>query len=281
MSRLEPVPCDLGESQAGSEARERSKGPELGAVAKSAELRWGVVYRVIKRRFATGALSIGLGTAVLGQGLEVRAASASSPSSDEPAAARPVGNSAAASSPSADESSGVPPVPNAAPDRGTYVHLFGGVALGRGIRFNNPYRLATVLGRDAESLSLTATYADLGFGATLGDPFGLQHGMMLRMSLALDGVAQEVLSPSYVALQRLEAFMLYGRAGTPIVLSPDSNLGLEVGLGAVYRFSAMFGATAELVGSLFYGAATLEEVRTVIPMVSLQAGLWVDYEVLP
>jgi hypothetical protein len=67
----------------------------------------------------------------------------------------------------------------------------------------------------------------------------------------------------------------------PIVLEPDANVGMELAAGAVWMFSGGLGLNAELVGSLFYGAATLEKPSTVIPLLSFELGLWIDYEVLP
>jgi hypothetical protein len=167
-------------------------------------------------------------------------------------------------------------------DRGVYVHLFGTAALGRGLRFNNPYRLATPLGDSAESLSLTAPYADLGLAGAFGDPDGLQHGLAVHLSVALEGVPQEVLTPGYLALIRLPPrFLAYGRAGLPVVLEPDASLGAELGAGGAWMATAALGLTAELVGSLFYGAATHERAATAYPILSLQLGVLVDYEVLP
>jgi hypothetical protein len=178
--------------------------------------------------------------------------------------------------------SAAPPVRSSELDLGTYVHTFGTLELGRGIRFNNPYRLDTVLGDSPESLSLTATYLDLGLGAALGPADGLQHGAMLHFAIALDGIPQEVLTPSYVAVSRLhEEFLLYGRAGIPIVLEPDWSAGGELALGGAWLVTAGLGVGSELVGSLFYGAATSERPVTVIPVVSLQVGLFADYEILP
>jgi hypothetical protein len=166
--------------------------------------------------------------------------------------------------------------------RGGYVHAFGFAGVGRGLRLNNPYRLETVLGDDAESLSLSATYLDLAVGATVGDARALQHGAVAHLSIATDGIAQEVLSVSYLMLHPFGSrFLATGRAGVPVVLEPDLNAGFELGLGGACLLSATFGISAELVGSLFYGAATLDRSVTVIPMISLQAGLWFDYEVLP
>lgn len=172
--------------------------------------------------------------------------------------------------------------PLLAPADGTYVHLFGSLAIGRGIRFNNPYRLATPLGDDAESLSLTATYADLGASALLGDAEGLQHGFSMHLSAALDGVPQEVATPGYIALYALPpSFFVYGRVGLPIVVEPDTNLGYEMAIGGAWLVTAGLGVTSELVGDVFYGAATQEKSVSVIPILSLQVGVIVDYEILP
>ena len=94
--------------------------------------------------------------------------------------------------------------PKRAPEfvRGRYAHLFGALEVGRGLRLNNPYRLETVLGDDAESLSLTATYLDVSAGAAFGRADLLQHGAALHASFALHGIPQEVLTPSYVAIAR-------------------------------------------------------------------------------
>lgn len=186
---------------------------------------------------------------------------------------------AAARAPAADAPS-LPDQP--LPARGSHAHLFGAAAIGRGLRLNNPYRLATPLGDSAESLSLSATYLDLSLGTTFGPRDGIGHGGALHLSVALDGIPQEVLTPSYVALHRFDAgWLAYGRAGIPIVLEPDLNAGFELAAGGGWLLTAGIGVTAELVGSLFYGAATHERSVTVIPIVSLQLGVLVDYEVLP
>jgi hypothetical protein len=167
-------------------------------------------------------------------------------------------------------------------ERGNYYHLYAGTSVGRGLRFNNPYRLQTQLGDDAQSLSLTAPYLELSVGALLGDPAGLQHGAGLHAAFALDGIRQEVLTPCYVSTLRLSPrWQLRGRFGIPLVLEPDASAGLELGLGGVFSLSAGLGIVAELVGSLYPGAATLRETETIIPIASLQLGLLLDYEVLP
>jgi hypothetical protein len=163
-----------------------------------------------------------------------------------------------------------------------YQHWLGGVYVGKGLRFNNPYRLERVLGDDAESLSLSATYVDVHLGRTFSAPGGWEHGVSLKLSIATDGIRQEVVTPSYLLVRRFTPRVLgYGRAGFPIVLEPDANVGLEAGLGAAYFFTASLGIGAELDFSVFYGAATIERAVTVIPMTSLAIGLFFDWERLP
>jgi hypothetical protein len=164
-----------------------------------------------------------------------------------------------------------------------YWHGFGSLSLGKGLRFNNPYRLATPLGDTPESLSLTAAYYDLGLGLVRGPAHGLAHGAALHLSIAAQGIPQEVLSLSYTALERLDdgRTLLLGRAGIPIILEPDLSGGLELALGAAYMISAGVGIQGELVGDLYYGAGTQERSVTTIPVLSAQLGLFIDYEVLP
>lgn len=167
-------------------------------------------------------------------------------------------------------------------EKSTYVHLLGAAQFGRGLRLNNPFRLNKQLGSDGESLSLSAPYFDLSGAALLGNPDGLQHGLALRASFALRGIAQQVITPGYMGLYRIDGrWMVFGRAGIPIVTQPNPGAGLEVGLGGALMFASGIGVTAELLYDLFWGAATLETTRTIIPVVAGQAGIIVDFEVLP
>ncbi|HEY0466902.1 MAG TPA: hypothetical protein VGC79_22010 [Polyangiaceae bacterium] len=75
--------------------------------------------------------------------------------------------------------------------------------------------------------------------------------------------------------------LLSARSGIPIVLGPDLSGGLEAAVGAAYMISAGLGVQSELIGSLYYGAATRDRSVTTIPVLSAQLGLFVDYEVLP
>jgi len=165
---------------------------------------------------------------------------------------------------------------------GNYGRVFATAAGGRGLRFNNPFRLGTPLGKTVESVSATSPYVDVGLGVGLGDPHGLQHGPHVHASFALDGVSQSSLTASYMLLRRgASPLLTYGRAGAALLTSPDPNVGAEVAFGIGAFLTGAVGATAEVVGNLFYGAGTYDTVYTVVPVVSLQLGLVVDLEVLP
>lgn len=187
----------------------------------------------------------------------------------------------------ADEAAEAPPKERAAPvpsplaQKPGYAHLFATALAGTGFRFNNPYRLSTVLGSDAESVSRTAAYVDVGVGATFGDALGFQFGAALRSSFAVEGVRQAVLTPSFVAYRRWGAWAAMGRVGTPIVLQPDATWGLEAGLAGTWYFLGGIGLTAEVVGDVFYGTGTADVRVASYPVLSGQAGLTVSWEVLP
>ena len=162
-----------------------------------------------------------------------------------------------------------------------YAQLFVSVMGGTGLRFNNPYRLPTPLGDDAESVSRTAGYLDIGVAGTLGNPLGLQHGFALRTTVAVEGVGQVVMTPSYFGWRRWGAWAAFARAGLPLVLNPKVTWGLEAGLGGAWFFLGGLGVTAEIVGDLFYGAGTRETAVTTYPVLSGQLGILGTYEVLP
>lgn len=159
--------------------------------------------------------------------------------------------------------------------------IFATAFVGDGLRFNNPYRLATPLGSSAESVSRTAAYTDIGAAVTLGDPLGVQHGLALRMSIAMEGVHQGVLAPAYLLWRRWRSFAAYGRLGVPIVVSPEATWGFELGGGGVWFVRGGIGVAAEIVGDLFYGAGTREVQTPAYPILSGQLGLVIAYEVLP
>jgi hypothetical protein len=165
--------------------------------------------------------------------------------------------------------------------RGGWVGFSATSFVGDGLRFNNPYRLSTVLGSNAGSLSRTAVYADIGAAMFLGDPSALAHGLALRMSFALEGVPQAVLTPSYVVLHRWNAWGAYGRLGPSIVLTPDTTWGGEASAGGLWSPVAGAAIAAELVGDIYYGAGTRDIEVATYPVLSAQVGLWLSWEALP
>ena len=162
-----------------------------------------------------------------------------------------------------------------------YLRPFATLGSGLGLRFNNPYRLATPLGDDAESLSLTAAYLSVGGGVAFGDPLGWQHGPVARWDFALQGVGQHVLVPSWGLFRRGALFGAWGRFGLPILLTPDRNMGIELAAGGAWYVRAGVGITAELLGDLFWGVATPDTKRPAYPVLSGQLGVIVEWEQLP
>jgi len=162
-----------------------------------------------------------------------------------------------------------------------YTQLFATAMAGTGLRFNNPYRLATPLGDDAESVSRTNAYVDLGIAMTFGAPLGLQHGAAFRTSAAIEGVGQVVMVPSYFAWRRWRSWAAYARAGVPIVVTPSATWGLEAGIGAAWFFLGGIGLDAELIGDVIYGQGTRDVRTATYPIVSAQLGFVFAYEVLP
>ncbi|MEM9693461.1 MAG: hypothetical protein AAGA56_13010 [Myxococcota bacterium] len=166
--------------------------------------------------------------------------------------------------------------------RGTYGHLMLHSHFGGALRFNNPFRLARPLGDTEESISATAPYHDLGVSFAFGPPTGLRHGASLRLALALEGVAQQAFGVAYFTSYRFSDMWLgYGRLGISILAEPDANVGGQLALGAVWYFTGAAGLSLETVGDLYYGAATLESDVSTIPLLGLQGGLVLDWEVLP
>jgi hypothetical protein len=162
-----------------------------------------------------------------------------------------------------------------------YFRGWAAMAVGTGLRFNNPYRLSRPLGDDAESLSMTAPYGTLGVGTWLGSPDGLQHGPILRYDRSLSGVTQHVLTPSYGIFHRGAWLGGWARFGVPILLSPDPNVGGEVAFGGAFYVRAGIAVTTEVIGDLFWGAATPENKRPIYPVLSGQLGLMLEWEQLP
>ena len=159
------------------------------------------------------------------------------------------------------------------------IRVLGSLEFGRGLRFNNPYRLATELGSDAQSVSLTAGYADLAIGILVGPPDGVQHGAAVHASFALAGVSQAVLTPTYMLGYRAaRPWLAYGRVGPSFVLTPDPTIGGELAAGFAWFFTGHVAVAGELVFDAYYGAGTHDVAVATYPILSGQLGLLVDHE---
>jgi hypothetical protein len=165
---------------------------------------------------------------------------------------------------------------------GAYLNAFATFMFGEGLRFNNPYRLAHVLGESGESLSLTAPYVDMAVVLAGGSPTGLMHGGRLGWSIATSGVPQGTITPAYlVALRPSAHWLLYAWLGVPVLTAPDFNAGAELALATTYFVRAGIGVSAALVADGFYGAGTRETRAAFYPAVFAQLGVSINYEVLP
>ncbi len=186
-----------------------------------------------------------------------------------------------ATSARADDIAAVRPRAQPEPERATWFRVTGTLGVGMGLRFDNPYRLATPLGANAESVSRTAAYVDAGVALSFGEAEGITHGPVLRWDHAAQGVGQDVLTPSYALGKRWLAWEAWARVGVPIVLRPDVNAGGELALGGAWFATQGLGAWGELVGDLFWGAGTLDAKRPTYPVLSLQLGAIFEWERLP
>ena len=89
------------------------------------------------------------------------------------------------------------------------------------------------------------------------------------------------MTPSYFAWRRWRALAAFGRAGIPLVMTPDVTWGIEAGVGGAFFFLGGIGVVAEMVGDVYYGAGTAEKSTTTYPVLSWQLGFIATYEVLP
>lgn len=174
-----------------------------------------------------------------------------------------------------------PPKEEPFADKPGYAQVFATAMMGTGLRFNNPYRLATPLGDDAESVSRTNAYVDLGLAMTFGSPLGFQHGAAFRTTFGVEGVGQIVMTPSYFGWRRRGPFAAFVRAGVPLVVTPTPTWGVEGGLGATFFPFGGLGFVAELIGDVFYGAGTRDVATATYPVVSGQLGFIGTFEAMP
>lgn len=123
-----------------------------------------------------------------------------------------------------------------------------------------------------------------------------RHGVSLTISLAVSGDgglaegfdpgSQFALTPAYLAYLRLsEDWDVFGHIGPSFAYTTNAStaggttatsVGLEVGVGGAFMVLAGLGIYAEGTHAIYLGSAD-----TIHPILSVEAGLMIDYEVLP
>jgi hypothetical protein len=145
------------------------------------------------------------------------------------------------------------------------------------------------LGQNADfgQSALAPAFSDALGGYVFSGRSRFRHGLGLGLSVNLtpDGgytepvamLDQLVLMPSYLLYADLgrELFGV-GHFGLPISVRGGTSAGTEIGFALGYRWLAGFGPFAEASFDAFAGASSTLHV-----MFSLEAGLFIDYEVLP
>ena len=136
-------------------------------------------------------------------------------------------------------------------------------------------------------LELTGGYMFEG-GTMLSEDLILRHGIgvSIATNLSGDGSARQgvdaaeqwVITPQYHAfLPVVEQWLvLHGIIGVPLAVSPVFSAGLELAFSAIFKWFAGMGAYAELDFSFYMGQGF-----TAHPLLSFEAGLMFDYELLP
>ena len=139
---------------------------------------------------------------------------------------------------------------------------------------------------DLDQSALAPLYSDLLLGYVLPGE-GLRHGLggVLSMNITEDGGYTEpvapgeqlAIAPTYVMYSSLGSDGLFlGQAGLPIVVTGNSTIGLALSGALGYRLLAGVGVMAELGLETFVGVSS-----SLHPSVSLELGVFLDYEVLP
>jgi hypothetical protein len=139
---------------------------------------------------------------------------------------------------------------------------------------------------DLDQGTLAPLYSDVLAGYVLpGEDVRHGLGASLSLNLTADGGYTEpvapgeqlALAPSYLLYVDLgpDSLML-GQAGLPIVLTGSNTIGLALSAALGYRLLAGVGVLAELGFETFVGVSS-----RLHPTVSLELGVFMDYEVLP
>jgi hypothetical protein len=134
---------------------------------------------------------------------------------------------------------------------------------------------------------IAPAYLQLRGGYFLEGDGDLQHGVGLGIATNLMddppgfdvgffALTQWTLAPTYFLRIWLgDELQVQAHVGVPIALSGSyQSFGIELGIGVLYKFLSGFGLYAQLTASGYFAAFFQ-------PLISLDAGLAIDYEVLP
>lgn len=106
-----------------------------------------------------------------------------------------------------------------------------------------------------------------------------------NFSFGLDPLEQWTIMPAYtlrIALQDTPVpdYLLYGRIGVPLTVSPDFVWGIQADVGFTYMLLAGFGVYVELGYSMFFGGEDRGGDTSIHPLLSGELGVVFDIEVL-
>ncbi len=139
------------------------------------------------------------------------------------------------------------------------------------------------------------SYLDVFGGVVLPGRGRLRHAVTLHVTanlsgdgnytFGLDPMEQWTFTPAYTARFALQDdpvpdFLIYGRFGVPLTVSPDFTWGVELDVGAAYMLLAGFGIYAEIGYSMFFGADDRGGDLSIHPLLSGELGVLFDIEVL-
>ncbi len=147
--------------------------------------------------------------------------------------------------------------------------------------------LRLVRNLDFGQKSFAPSYVDVLGGAIFPGSGTWRHGAGLNVSVnvtgdgtfeeGFDGFRQWTLAPTYIAYLRFSNdILVLGKASVAFTVNPDVTVGAELAGAFNYLLFAGLGLYGELGFSLYGGGG-----GSVHPLLSLEAGVTIDYEVLP
>ncbi len=139
------------------------------------------------------------------------------------------------------------------------------------------------------------SYLDAFGGVVLPGSGLLRHQLTLQVSVNLSGdgnysfgldpLQQWSFMPAYtlrIQPQRIPVpdYLLYGRVGIPLTVSPEFTWGAEIDAGFAYMLLAGLGVYVELGYSMYFGGKDRSGSTSLHPLLSGELGVLFDIEVL-